>query len=228
MVAEVYDTADCVNITAMAHMTKPRRQILDLLEANGGTILDASGRASSVLNEMLPGPTRSAVGMNAILRSMEEAGLIRREIRSKRTYSISLVKADEVLTAWPPEQPTWQAAKQPAPEPTVDLHALADQMLKRACEILNMDPSVHEETIRELKEEMAGLYEETGNLRTRVAQAEDDTQRYRRERDRLASQVVALEANIDAMLQGVRDGRSEATFKAVRRFMQERPLTRAS
>ena len=57
-----------------------------------GDVTDPSGLASTVLAEAVGYPG-SSVAFAQLLSGMERSGLIKREVRGKRTYRITLVKA---------------------------------------------------------------------------------------------------------------------------------------
>lgn len=65
-----------------------RRRVLDRLLAQGG-IVDASGRTASILRSDI-GYLAASTRFAQLLASMERAGEIRREIRGKRTYRITV------------------------------------------------------------------------------------------------------------------------------------------
>jgi hypothetical protein len=65
-----------------------RRRALERLLAQG-EIFDASGRAASILRSDI-GYLATSAGFAQLLASMERAGEIRREIRGKRTYRITV------------------------------------------------------------------------------------------------------------------------------------------
>lgn len=65
-----------------------RRRALERLLAQG-EIFDASGRAASILRNDI-GYLATSAGFAQLLASMERAGEIRREIRGKRTYRITV------------------------------------------------------------------------------------------------------------------------------------------
>lgn len=65
-----------------------RRRALERLLAQG-EIFDASGRAASILRNEI-GYLATSAGFAQLLASMERAGEIRREIRGKRTYRITV------------------------------------------------------------------------------------------------------------------------------------------
>lgn len=77
----------------MTTMTRQRLGYLEALAAHGGAIEDEGGLATTKLREAVPPEERqSADTAKKTLKSMEEAGLIVRDVSGRRVRSISLTE----------------------------------------------------------------------------------------------------------------------------------------
>jgi myosin heavy subunit len=81
-------------ITTTARLGASRQRIIETLAQH--PIKDKSGRCTSILMEQ-SGYTGSLTGLSALLKAMDDAGTIQREVKGKRCFAITLV--DEELLA---------------------------------------------------------------------------------------------------------------------------------
>lgn len=107
--------------------TKPtaRQQMLEYLTQHGGRLEDPDGMAATVLREQLG----LAASAKHVLADLEAQGVIRREIRGRRTFAIELVEAP---ADHPAPAPTRARRDVGAADPVlagVDLAELADVLL---------------------------------------------------------------------------------------------------
>lgn len=81
----------------MTVWTAHRRQIIDILTA--GPIIDRSGRAIEKL--MAETGHTSTNALSKVLRTMEDQGVIRREVRGRRTFGIWLTSQEKPKVSTP-------------------------------------------------------------------------------------------------------------------------------
>lgn len=168
-----------------------------------GEIRDESGMASAVLARQIGYPG-SSIAFAQLLSGMERAGLIRREVRGKRTYRISLVTGppssppDPPGTADPPGQaqeaaeaaatgraaPTGAGYGQATGERPADLDGFDYDELARRLFILLVrrlaSPPGHEKTVADLERELASVKTVQGTLTAENARLREQLREARR------------------------------------------------
>lgn len=116
-----------------------RESVLEYLYAEGGEVLDSSGRATGKIAEAV-GAGRNATN---VLGQLDSEGLVEREVRGKRTYSIKLTEAGVALVEDadapvaggedPPAEPPAPEAEPESPpaqpEPASEPDSVADRVL---------------------------------------------------------------------------------------------------
>jgi hypothetical protein len=203
-------------------------------------IRDPSGRAFFILKERLGDecPVGDG-GLRGAVFDLDQAGVIVREIRGKRTFAIELledepVSDDDVSLADPdrlrPDIPRLEEEAEhvrPTPDLGVDVDELARALL---AEVMSVWSRPHE--TQQTQQRMGQLLEDNQVLRKRAAQLQEDkvqlqdrTNALNNEVRGLRQRVQTAEANTQAAL--AKNGRvvDEEVRKQLARFMQERPGT---
>lgn len=145
--------------------TGTREQVVAFLTVAGGEIYDRDGMASRSLAEAVRYPG-SSIAFAQLLSGMERAGVIKREVRGKRTYRITLGDFDGFGPAPPRlEVPVAQADQDRALDPVdhpgtpsspeFDYDELARRLLVQVARKLaaEPDPDLVAENVR-LREEL--------------------------------------------------------------------------
>lgn len=122
----------------MKTMTPHRTAVVRALIEAGGSLEDASGLVAGKLREKTGHKTTQA--LSGVLQSMEDAGLIRREMAGRRTFKIELNRAaleagdfGDLGLADQDEPPVVEVADEAGP---LDYDALAGALLKQAVQAL--------------------------------------------------------------------------------------------
>lgn len=210
-------------------MTRLRLAVLETLSEHGGAISDKSGRATSILVDELHQRGQDTTGQSlaGTLLSMEELGMLTRDIKGKRTFAIKLIAEPE-----PPKEPEPYSpeVQEPVPEPLdlaeqarvpddLNYPVLAVALLEAVTDVLSRPEP------EDMKVRLGQTLEENTRLRDKLRAAQDTLRAVEAERDGLRQRKQVLEANIERMLNGSEHdaGRSRRNLE---RFMQERPARR--
>jgi len=111
-----------------------RQRIVDLLATNG-PITDKSGRATSVLKELV-GYEQSDAGFSQLVSAMERDGQIAREIRGKRTFTITGTAPMTPKVAKLPTRGEGVVTEPLAESEGIDYDELAAALLARTAQVL--------------------------------------------------------------------------------------------
>lgn len=191
-----------------------RQHIIDALSK--GAITDKSGRATSVLLEKA-NYQGSLTGLTALLKAMETGGLIQREVKGKRCFSISLTKSlqEQQAQQAQPERPAQPAQPAPAvetsspatpPEASLDAAAIASALLDRVIEIAGKpqrDSAEFERLKADYQQMQQRLYDATQTaerLRQKMRIAEDELIARKVEVDGLRQRLRETESNLDKVI----------------------------
>lgn len=185
-------------------VTGPRKIVLDTLAAHGGVIEDPDGQATIKLFEAMGRDDITIKALQNSLGKMTERGLVVRDVRGKRTYSISL-----------PDQPRGREASRGSASATrgrarrapvdrsgsegIDYAALATALLTRIAEILAAgDPSQMADVLERLGEQT----ERTQHQARKLLEMAEELGQARSQRDELQGKLAVLESNVRAILKG--------------------------
>jgi hypothetical protein len=210
---------------------KSRQRIVETL--NAGTIADKGGRATAILLEK-SGYTGSLTGLSSLLNAMEQSGTIRRELRGKRCFAISLANPPlSVVPTHVETPPPAPASPAPVLDTSTDVAALAQALLDRVIEVAGTPQRQHAETERlkaEFAQMQARLYEATERAekqRQKVRLLEDELAARKVENDGLRLRLRETERNLDAIIKspnGVRlDVGRERELRDLIRLMKTPP-----
>jgi regulator of replication initiation timing len=225
---------------AMARMTKQRLAVIGELTKAGGKVEDKSGRAVALLHAKLGAETSLKALTNA-LTTMEEQGLVEREIRGKRTYAVILKGTVAQPTTSSPmgevlaSQDGGQGSDVPSPHPGpsqeaegmgqrdgLDYRLLADALLVRVAEVIDTKSDQ-----AELNQRLANLLADREKFRRQVAEIGEDLAVVKSERDGLRKRLRQAEENIQTMLDPRNKvGLGDRHRRALERFMQARPAVK--
>lgn len=229
-------------------VTNARVAVIEALQRVGGELRSDDGQATHELHRAL-GERVTAKALVQHLKRMEDAGLIEREVRGKRTYAISVIGGGFLRDGGPVtvQKDTDNGGKVSVPERRlparpasgdtaiespirgpVDYTVLASALLDRVGEILAAgSPQDMEQVVQELELARQRLYATTEANQRQVAKMlalGEELAAVKEERDGLRTRLRAAEHNIQAMLKtGQVNGPGERAFKALERFMQEKP-----
>lgn len=205
-------------------MTARRRQVLELLVEEGGTLRSRNGRATSLLYGLIEPnankegesqdetePSGSIVSLNATLRFLEDLEFIERKMQGRRTFEISITdKGRTAIDAPLPVEPAPVAAnpvetdqsdwKEDAPAPVpegVDYDILLGVFLKAALRGME-GPS---------NGTVAKLQEELDHAKMAIANLEQQVNQYRTEAASAIAERDQLQKNLNIIMSKV-DGRS--------------------
>jgi hypothetical protein len=204
-----------------------RRRALERLVTRG-EIFDAGGRAASILRTDI-GYLATSAGFAQLLASMERAGEIRREIRGKRTYRISLGPSADLAAAASPNEiegsgvdsDASEDGREPAsggsslPSPTaIDYDELAVTVLRTAARALLGQPVSSDGTgVRPMSASRA--QRRIVSLERSQAELERAVARANAERADMAAQNAELRGQLDA---------ATRTIDTLRAQLERRPM----
>lgn len=154
-------------------LTPHREKILRHLARSGGRIADQSGLVNDMLRQVTGHHTSQALA--GVLKSLEDADLIRRDMNGRRTYAIELVEKNirpEDLERWRGEVSRNGSAAAPEtvqlPAAEDDLDQLAASLLRQT--LLTLRRRDDEDPAMRLK--LMRAEEQAEALRKRVAELE--------------------------------------------------------
>lgn len=191
-------------------ITPHRAKVLSILLREGGSIDDASGQATPLLRAETG--HRHTNSLSGVLGQMEKAGLIQRDVNSRRTYRIALTKkgrdlAEQLADEGAAERiESFTATAAAAPERelgvlangTVDLDLLAGVLLKKALNATQVQDKSAEWTERLRRSEeraeravarVAQLEAELVGVRSRLAELEATNRTLEHNNTLLANQM---------------------------------------
>lgn len=157
-------------------LTPQREAVLRILAAAGGSLDDEAGLVVSRLKERTGHESTQALSM--VIKQLEQSGLVKRDVAGRRTYHLELVedaiapedRARLGLTngqaAPAPVEDTVTIEETGAPADSTDYRKLADELLKRASEVLSgriNDPKLRLR-IADLESKLADEKERTADL----------------------------------------------------------------
>lgn len=188
----------------MAFTTENRRKILEVLAA--GPIHDSGGRAIQKLQAETGHETTNA--LSKVLRTMEQLGLVTREINGRRTFSIEATAEGLSWLGHPTPVPV------PEPEVAVDDFAAAGQMADMDMDQLEVLAGVLLKTcLRAMKVQENGsslTKDEAGRLRrallsaeTRTADAEATVKALRAEVRAKGAELIEVKSSLSAASQTI-------------------------
>jgi hypothetical protein len=216
----------------VTRLTKKRLAVIGELQKAGGVVRSKEGRAVALLHHELGADTSLKALTNA-LSSMEEHGLIEREIRGKRTFTIKLTKPvehQEVPPAYPetpegvPEGLASETVGGVSASPTgaIDYRQLADALLTRVAEVIDTNTST-----ADIQHRLADTLALAERYRRQLADVGDELRIVKADRDGLRHRLHQAESNIQAMLDARNKvGMGDRQRRALERFMQARPSVR--
>ena len=184
----------------MPRVSEFRQRIVDYLATNG-PVVDASGRATSVLKNAV-GYESGEAGFSALISSMEKDGRLSRDIRGKRTYRISATsEAAPVVTL---------AVPTPSTSEEIDYDELAASLLARTTQVLAgaQEPSEAGAWARRRIQQLEGRIDE---LEKELLRARAEAKANAEERDQLRGQLEAASHNLSLLTQrgpGPQQGRA--------------------
>ena len=163
-----------------------RQVIIDYLTENG-PIEDSSGRASAALKEAV-GYGKGDAGFNLLISAMEKEGQITREIRGKRTFTITLASK---------ATPTEPVPGEDSPE-EIDYDELAAALLARTAQVLAsaQEPA---EAVGWARRRIQLLEGRVDELERELARTKAEAKATADERDELRGQLEAASHNLDLL-----------------------------
>jgi hypothetical protein len=186
-----------------------RRRALERLLAQG-EIFDASGRAASILRSDI-GYLATSAGFAQLLASMERAGEIRREIRGKRTYRITVgpnadledagagrpnESSPDDLVATPAEDGADGAFPLPISGSDIDYDELGLAVLRSAARALLSQPGSPEGGLRPMS--VSRAQRRIVSLERNQAELERAAARANAERAEMVAQNAELRGQLEA------------------------------
>lgn len=234
-------TATSTAATPAKRGSLSRSLIINTLREAGGCVTNPDGRATISLQEAL-GDSVDPKSLVNRLAQMEKEGLIKREVRGKRTYAILLpdVTDDEVREVEAQTQRQGARAKvngsvteagdtdvvmrvgvaRSVDEPNYGL--LAVELLSRVGEIIHdAGPDVLKQLAVQ-RAETEKWHKKFNELQAKHAELVDQYAAVKFERDGLRRQVQAVERNVQALLKGER-APDERGLRAIQKLMSETP-----
>jgi hypothetical protein len=184
--------------------TTVRQRVIEYL-ANHGPIEDKGGRATSRLKEAVNYAGGDA-GFIRIVSLMAESGEVRREVRGKRTYRISV--SDEVAAATPRRSPAsvsvvagdGEGAPLGADSGDLDYDELARALLVRVTRVMANDSEDRgTDQAAWARRRMDQLEAKVVTLQRDLARAKAEVQAVTDERDALQGRLDAASHNIDML-----------------------------
>lgn len=204
-----------------------RQLIVNALTA--GAVEDRSGRATAILLNK-SGYTGSLTGLSSLLHAMEQSGTIKRDLKGKRCFSISLTPQARPTTPAIEETPT---APQPESTDQFDAAQIAQALLDRVIELAGT-PERQSAELSSLRAEMSSMQqrlfetvERAERQRQRIRLLEDEVLARQTEADGLRKRLCETERNLHKIVQssnGVRlDAARERELKDLIRLMRTPP-----
>jgi hypothetical protein len=172
-----------------------RRRIVDYLTQRG-PVRDASGRATSLLKAAVD-YEGSDTAFTQLVSAMAKSGALIREVRGKRTYSLSLNSGHHAGQA-----PTRQLPDG-AQNDLMDYDELAASLLARVTRILSSTSADGSESSSWARRRLEQLESRNSSLQRDVARAKADLEAVVLERDALRSQLEAAQHNITLLTERV-------------------------
>lgn len=223
-----------------------RQMILDWLAANGGEVVDKSGRATTLLHDR-SGYQGSMGGLAALLQAMETEGIIVRSVSGRRCSRIALarvpVRLEAVEESSPADEETGGLGMVPLGpvgfEGSVDIDPRYDELawslLRTVSEILQ---STAGSSVPDLQQRLALATEYVDHAKHEITSLErqlteqrrelsDDLRAMKSERDGLRQRLRRAEDN-NSVLMGQLQKRQSAPRdgKALAKLMREVPAAR--
>ena len=174
-----------------------RQRIIDLL-ATHGPVTDKSGRATSVLKEKV-GYEQSDAGFSQLVSAMEKDGQITREIRGKRTFTITGTAAPMIPKVTKlPTRGEGIVTEHPAGTEGIDYDELATALLARTAQVLAsaQEPTDAAGWARRRMQQLEGRIDE---LERELARAKAEAKTFADERDELRGQLEAASHNLNLL-----------------------------
>lgn len=204
--------------------TKERQRILNLLRHNG-PVCDEDGRATEALRQLTGHKTTNA--LSAVLKPMEEVGLIRREINGRRCFLIeaSPVRESTAPLSHEPAPAESAVSAMPATTGSIDYELLAGIMLKKAVSALDAPSYQHE--IRELQADLAHVAAELESLRAERTTLEEQLRIAKNNAEVLQKELSRSQRSARSGV-AVREHLDEDERKALDQLMRSLPTTRGN
>lgn len=217
--------------------TWQRELVLRTLYENGGAIRDSSGQATSKLHNMLStDSTQQAT--TQMLSTMEDYGLIERDINGKRCYAIVLKEIPKdwkIIDPAPNELHIEQLEASIADMILEDSYvaepiSMADKLLEKIKHSIADLPD-YEQVIKDLEQQrdhykhrVAELLEENNRIRYKLDPALDEVKAQKEINAGLRRQILELENNIRTLAKNDSDiTRKMKNLKDFQRFISEAP-----
>lgn len=124
--------------------------------ADGGPVVDDSGRATAILRDAIAYSGRD-VGFIQLITAMDKAGELTRDIRGKRTYRIALGPKAEALTWY--SRPAFPESRPPAPSvvaealPQINYDELARALIREGVRMLRKADSADQSHLEAVEAE---------------------------------------------------------------------------
>lgn len=171
----------------MAKNTLPLRERI-LIELKNGEVTSPDGHATADLTDLLKLGVSQAASVSTVLRQMEKAGQVVREVENKRTYRIAL--------AQPPSPNGHQAAPEAPQRPDdIDYDNVARRVLLQALEAMG--------EVNELKEKLAAEKKIAKSAERALQAAQLEVAALTRQLSSLQQKVFDLPADKRKQIQGV-------------------------
>jgi hypothetical protein len=184
--------------------------VLNFLEAVGGEIRDHLGRVTPIIAQAMPYPGSQA-SLSSLLHNLEKRGLIVRDIRHRRTYSIKLaapaVEADDRRQGVQSSDGIEPSAP---PKLHVAVHTPTDAWAA--------ERAIYSAAIKRARERI-------DEFEDQLAHARADTSEAIRRADDLQEQMAMAERTIGSMRTQLLDARKQIDL--LRRKGADRPFTPA-
>ena len=181
-----------------------RNRIVEYLKSHG-TVEDSSGKATSTLKQAIAYEGSDAA-FTQVVAAMAKAGMLKRQIRGKRTYRISYDSAG--ASASP-------AA--PAPDGPMDYDELAAALLVQAARAASA-PQDTSESATWARRRLEQLEARNATLLRDVARANAETESVAAERDALQTQLEAAQHNLSLLTERLQEPRRPQQGRAAERL----------
>jgi hypothetical protein len=175
--------------------------VLDFLGAVGGEISDHLGRITAIIAQAMPYPGTQA-SLASLLHSLEKRGLISRDIRHRRTYSIKLTAPYRAPADESPTEPD-----QPRPQATAAAKGVVPSSPGPKAPHTPSDAWAAERAIYSAA--IGRARERINEFEDQLAQATSETADAVRRADDLREQLVMAERTIDSMRTQLLDARKQ-------------------
>lgn len=212
-----------------------RTEVVQYLKRHGGVVRDEKGLAVAKMRDDL-GKNRA---FSQLIIDMEHDGMVKREVRGRRTFSVELLDDWDLADG---EKPALRAVSEPVPirepEATIDLSGvdygrLADELFTLALRKATA-PSESRKEIAELRERQRAYDElraELTKLRRTNGDLISEVQDLRKEKQALERNIETLRTQLDKPRRGgvpIRERLSTEENRMLERLMKSTPTRSGS